>query len=87
MTTITNFYENLVFEKITEISNSRDLSLGYNSIQDIACIALNALPPRYIHHSIDAIFYIPDSEREQMDRDVENAVNDAINKVTSYPRD
>lgn len=73
MTSITNFYEKLVFEKITEISNDRNLSL-------------NSLPPRYIHHSIDAIFYIPDDEREQMSRDVESAVADAINKVTSNPR-
>ncbi len=86
MDTISNYYENLVFEHITRISNARNLNLDDNAIQDIACIALNQLPPRYVRHRIDTIFYIQDEERAQIDSDVENAVSHAINKVADNPR-
>lgn len=86
MAEIANFYESLVFEKITEVSNTRGITLNEESFQDIACLALNQLPPRYVRHSIDTNFYIPDDERAKIDLSVKNAVITAINKVTSNPR-
>jgi len=86
MDTISNFYENLVFEKIQEITSNRQITLANESIQDIACIALNQLPPRYVRHSIDTIFYIPDEERAQIDLDVEKSVSAAVDKVINNPR-
>jgi len=86
METISNFYERLVIDHINRICRERDLKLDAGAQQDIACLALNQLPPRYVRHSIDAIFFIPDDERIQIDNDVTNAVDNAIDKVTGNPR-
>lgn len=86
MNAITNYYENLVLERITAVNNERSLSLDYDLIQDIACLALNQLPPRYIRHSIDTAFFIPDEERAQINSDIETAIDNAIGKVTNNPR-
>jgi Late competence development protein ComFB len=56
------------------IANQPDL------LADVACIALNRLPPRYIRHSVDYSFYLSDGERE---RD-ENAMTEAVNYAFGY---
>jgi len=86
MISISNFYENLVVEQIGKTCTERQINLSYDATQDIACLALNQLPPRYVRHTIDAIFYIPDEERAQIDNNVAKAVNSAIEKVADNPR-
>ena len=86
MISISNFYENLVVEQISRASADRQINLSYDAMQDIACLALNQLPPRYVRHTIDAIFYIPDEERAEIDHNVAEAVNSAIDKVVDNPR-
>jgi len=86
MISISNFYEKLVIEQIDKTSADQQLNLSYDDIQDIACLALNQLPPRYVRHTIDTLFFIPDEERTQIDSNVEKAVNSAIDKVTDNPR-
>jgi len=86
MISISNFYENLVVQQISKTCADRQINLSYDATQDIACLALNQLPPRYVRHTIDAIFYIPDEERAEIDSNVEKAVNDAIEKVANNPR-
>jgi len=86
MISISNFYENLVIQQIDKACAEQQINLSYDDMQDIACLALNQLPPRYVRHTIDTLFYIPDEERAQIDNDVEKAVNSAISKVTDNPR-
>jgi hypothetical protein len=43
-------------------------------LPDVACVALNRLPTRYIRHEVDLAFYLSDKERE----DNERAVTDAV---------
>ncbi|MBL1261641.1 MAG: late competence development ComFB family protein [Thiotrichaceae bacterium] len=86
MISISNFYENLVIDQIGRTCEARQLNLDYDATQDIACLALNQLPPRYIRHTIDTIFYIPDEERASIDNAVADAVSNAIDKVTDNPR-
>lgn len=43
-------------------------------LPDVACVALNRLPPRYIRHTVDLVFYL--SEKERVDN--ERALHDAV---------
>ena len=73
---IYNFYEKLVIEYI-----SRNLSAGKKEpgyLADIACVALNHLPPRYIRYEVDMFFYLSPMERKEMEDKIEQAVNNAI---------
>jgi hypothetical protein len=47
---------------------------------DVACVALNRLPPRYIRHTIDFAFYTPDRERIETD----NAVHEAVHQAFAF---
>jgi len=86
MISISNFYENLVIEEIDKACADQQINLSYDDMQDIACLALNQLPPRYVRHTIDTLFYIPDEERTQINSNVEKAVKSAIGKVADNPR-
>ena len=82
---IHNYYEKLVREHILELGlqNNKD----ENYISDIACLALNQLPPRYIRYDVDMAFYLPDSERAQMRMNVINAVQLSVNFLEDQPKE
>mgnify|MGYP006139518791 CR=1 FL=1 len=48
---------------------------------DVACVALNRLPPRYIRHEVDFAFYLTDRERIDNERSISEAVNFAFEFV------
>ncbi len=48
---------------------------------DVACVALNRLPPRYIRHAVDFLFYLTEHERHEIDSAIEEAVTYAFNFV------
>lgn len=50
-------------------------------LADVACVALNRLPPRYIRHEVDFAFYLTDKERRDNDRAIAEAVNFAFEFV------
>ncbi|PCJ21764.1 MAG: hypothetical protein COB04_02255 [Gammaproteobacteria bacterium] len=77
---IHNYYERQVLEAVrsTVVAGTDD-----DSIADIACVALNHLPPRYIRHDVDMRFYLSPEERMEIDRKVMRAVEDAIKFVVS----
>ena len=77
-TSVHNFYEQLVFERILILAKERDEPLTQDFAEDIACIALNRLPPRYIRHHVDLVFKIGDTERAQLHDQVIRAVDEAI---------
>jgi len=82
---INNFYENLVFEAISRELENSDHAFSQDEIEDIACIALNALPSRYVRHTVDTVYFQSDNERIGMEKNVHQAVLDAIEKVKSNP--
>ncbi len=43
-------------------------------LADVACVALNRLPPRYIRHSADLAFYSTERERAATAREVAESV-------------
>lgn len=50
-------------------------------LADVACIALNQLPARYIRHAIDLSFYQTEQEREHSDMQLLQAVEKAFQFV------
>jgi len=52
-------------------------------LADVACVALNHLPPRYIRHTVDMRYYMSDEESAKNDAAVEAAVEFAFGFVQS----
>ena len=50
-------------------------------LADVACVALNRLPPRYIRHEVDFVFYRSDRETAQDLRQLLDAVDYAFGFV------
>jgi len=77
--TVHNYYEQLVYQEISTSLNAKDFSV--DEIEDIACISLNHLPPRYIRHNVDFFFYLSPVERDEILLKVKTAVASAAQKV------
>ncbi|MBU3022268.1 late competence development ComFB family protein [Aestuariibacter sp. A3R04] len=73
---IHNYYEHLVLERIEKLGLNKSKSPDY--LADLCCLSLNQVPPRYIRYEVDMAFYLPQSERQQMEMNVEHAVDKAI---------
>lgn len=78
---IHNYYETMVFNMLRDKLGQRFGSNDYTA--DIACVALNHLPPRYIRHDVDMAFYLSPNERQEMIDKVEKAVTTAVEFVNS----
>lgn len=82
---IYNYYERLVYDEVMKVLNQNNLQLNTDNAEDIACLALNQLPARYVRHSVDAAFYLGGAEREKMYKAVAAAVATAVEKVREHP--
>lgn len=80
---IHNYYERLVFAQVRSETNKQKLSVSNDLLEDIACVALNRLPARYIRHDIDLAFYLTSEERAQQEVDIARAVHYAIDFVVA----
>lgn len=80
---IHNYYENLVQERIAETDEYRNGNMNEDFLEDIACVALNQLPAKYVRHSVDLIFYMSQQERNDMYVNVDKAIKTAIEMVSS----
>ncbi|MDH3210058.1 MAG: late competence development ComFB family protein [Burkholderiaceae bacterium] len=78
---VNNYYERPVFEAIANIAPRFADSAQPESLADVACVALNRLPPRYIRHEADMAFYLTDVERADIERAVDEAVSYAFQFV------
>lgn len=82
---IHNYYEHLVLDKIEALGFNNTKSADY--LADITCLVLNQLPPRYIRFEVDMAFYLPMSERRQMEMNVSHAVNNARKYLEAHPKE
>jgi len=73
---IHNYYEHLVLDRIDRLDITKNKSSDY--IADLCCLALNQVPPRYIRYEVDMAFYLPQNERHEMEMNVVNAVDKAL---------
>jgi len=77
---IHNYYEKLVrdYLLLNNISGDQDF------LEDVACVALNRLPARYVRFDIDMAFYMTDQERQNLDNQVDAAVKSAVEFVERH---
>jgi len=79
---IQNYYEPMVIDAMNRELGLQDHSPDY--LSDVACVALNHLPPRYFRFEVDMAFYLSPAERKEMEEKVNNAVKDAIKYVDGH---
>ena len=72
---IHNYYEKLVLDEI--IKQKINESLDVDTLADFCCTVLNKLPPKYIRFEVDMAFYLPESERVQMEGKVKAAIEES----------
>ncbi len=77
---IHNYYEALVLEEIVRTSERAKIDINFTG--DVACVALNNLPPRYIRHNVDMTFFMSPMELQEIEQKTKNAVQRAIAYVT-----
>jgi hypothetical protein len=82
---IHNYYERLVLQEIFAQS-ARVQEGDRDFLADVACVALNRMPPRYIRHDVDMTFFMSPQDIQEISNKVIHAVTDAINYVESRER-
>lgn len=75
-----NYYERLVIERVVLLAE-RHATFNQDMLADVCCVALNRLPPRYIRHDVDLVFYMPEAERQAIYAALEQAVDAAFEQV------
>lgn len=74
-----NYYEHMVIGEIHKQLGTRSVDSDF--IADVACVALNHLPPRYIRYDVDMAFYLSPKESQEMEDKVIAAVSAALDFV------
>lgn len=77
---IHNFYERLVFDEMLRRS-AKHPQFTEDLLADVACVALNRLPARYVRHDVDMMFYLTEKERQDIDRALQSALTFAFDFV------
>ncbi len=79
--TVHNYYERLVLEEISRKFDEAQYSGDF--LADVACVALNQLPPRYVRYDVDMTFFLSPVEMKEIHDKVSNAVDAAADYVES----
>ena len=75
-----NYYARLVVDQLTDLAPTYPL-LSEDQHPDVACVALNRLPPRYIRHQVDLAFHMTEKERQDSEQLIRDAVKYAFEFV------
>lgn len=70
-----NYFERLVFEDVARRSEAHP-EFTSDMLGDVACVALNRLPARYVRHDVDMMFYLTEQER--------HAIEVSLNEVLEF---
>jgi hypothetical protein len=81
---IHNYYEHLVLQRLNDMVQAEFINTDQNFLEDVACVALNQLPARYVRYDIDMVYYMTIKEREQIEYEVHKAVTAAVDYVTQH---
>lgn len=68
-----NYFERLIFEDVARMADAYP-DFTMDMLSDVACVALNRLPARYVRHDVDMMFYLTEQERHA----IELAMLDAL---------
>ena len=79
--TVHNYYERLVLDEIARTSERAIADRDF--FADVACVALNRLPPRYIRYDVDMTFFLSPVELQEIHDKVAVAVSSALDYVAS----
>jgi hypothetical protein len=77
---VKNYQEQLVFERIKSLAVNYS-SISADQLEDVACIALNTLRPRYVRNLADLLRYMTDDQRLTYDIEAETAALAAFEYV------
>ncbi len=77
---IHNHYERVVIEAVLAAAPGYP-GVPHSLLPDVACVALNRLPARYIRHEVDLAFYLTEGERANNERAMAEAINFAFDFV------
>lgn len=84
-----NYFERLVFEEVARRSEAHP-EFTSDMLGDVACVALNRLPARYVRHDVDMMFYLTEQERHaievSMDEVLQFAFAFVLERSTKAPR-
>jgi hypothetical protein len=75
-----NYFERIVFEDVASRA-SQYPNYSADMLADVACVALNRLPARYVRHDVDMMFYLTEKERHAIDESVNEALAFAFSFV------
>ena len=75
-----NYYERMVLDEAFRHSGEHHSDRDF--IADVACVALNRLPPRYVRHDVDMAFYLSPAEQAEMENRVKESVVYALQIVS-----
>ncbi len=79
---VRNHNERAVFNVVAlHVDHYPGLAQDPELLADVACVALNRMPARYIRHEVDYVFYLSDREREDSERQLHEAVEYAFGFV------
>ncbi len=81
---IHNYYETLVVRELIGRYAADINKMDEDYLQDVACLALNQLPSRYVRHDVDMAFFLTSEERGKIAKMVDKAVSDAIEQASKY---
>lgn len=78
---VENYYERPVKAKVIERLAGTDLT--ESEAGDVLCVALNHLPPKYIQCRVALSFYMTSTDKAQMDKAMDQAVEQALHQVSA----
>lgn len=82
--TVHNYYEQAVFRQVMNCATRYpQFAADVEKLADIACLALNRLPPRYIRNQVDMNFYMSKEDRSTLDAAVSASVEFAFRFMQS----
>ena len=79
---IHNYYEKLVMQYFAAAKFDDKYDVDF--MADLTCVVLNQLPTRYIRHEVDMAFYLPPSERFEMEAKVKDAITKAVGFMQTH---
>ena len=77
-----NTHEQTIFDAVVAAASRYPaVADEVDLLADVACVALNRMPPHYIRHSADLAFFSTDKERQATKRNIEESVDFAFGYV------
>lgn len=87
MLDISNYYEQLVIDRLWKIKEDSAEPLSHAFIEDVACLTLNKLPPCYLRNPVDKAANMTEQQYQTMMETVDTAINQSIEQVRHHPHD